>query len=231
VTTRRIAALALISLALLAAGCSDGGNAPGSTDTPTPVSATPAASLTPPPNPAPTELPPILTTPATIDGCPLGDVALCALAIDVQQALNVGDLATFFAATAPQVRPCSQTSALTDDNIGCASPDDTSDPVLALFNFGSDCCYTTAQGFESALTQWLADTDSAETWRLYGLVPRALLTADVPAIVLVQGSDDAAPLLYVLTVDAPSGYAVPGVIKGALNQLYLRPDDELLPWP
>lgn len=183
--------------------------------------------------------PPIASTPASptpslsLAGCPVDDDALCQFAVDVQAALNAGDISLITDRLVTQERPCNVTFSLVEDDIGCESPDDTSDPVVEYFNYGSDCCFKTPEQFAEALREWLDQTRDGQ-WRIESVMDDIFLNKDVTNLMFTYtregtvGQDD--PVITVRVQPADGQLSVRGITKGVRATRYVPPEAEVLPW-
>jgi hypothetical protein len=124
---------------------------------------------------------------------------------------------------APEARPCQGTFAPIGEDIGCESEQDTSDPVVLLIGFSSDCCHFRPERFVEELSDWVNETSDGAAWRLYGVIPDAVLYDAATSIVLTRGTGPEAPVLMVAVTDDSA--AIPWIAKGPFELMYLRIKD------
>jgi hypothetical protein len=230
---RTLALGCLAVLALLAAGCSgDDDPAPIPTESPpatiaSPTPIAPASTAVP----TATPMPPVITAPATMARCPVDDDALCRFALDLQDALNANDVNFLVDRLTAEERLCQGTYFLLEDDIGCESDTDMSDPVVSNFNFASDCCFTTPAAFADYFAEYLADAENDSLWRVYALVD-AHPFSDGHEVILFRGAGDEAPVVMVGTQPGTDSYTTPGIVKGSRGTFGVSyPGAVLLPWP
>jgi len=222
-----MSALSLSMTVILA--CDSGGRVATPSATGTASKTAPSVSVSD--MPAATAFPAVPSSLATRAGCPIDDVALCEFAVALQDALNAAAVNFITQHLVSEARPCRNVIYAPDEDVGCATPEATSLPLVILLRFQGDCCSTRAERFEPQLVQWIDKRANGQRWRLYAVVPRAPLWDGGAEILVVRGEADDAPTIGVGTSRREQIISVPGVIIGSRAALFVGPDEELLPWP
>lgn len=218
----------LLTLALLATSCRGDGEPSASMPTATPgIRTSPTALATPVRFPTVAATP--VTEPATLAGCPIDDEQLCGLALELEGALNSGNVGYFVARLYATQRPCRDVFYALDDDVGCPTEEGTSPPLVYLLHYGSDCCSTRPENFASQFDLWLNASAGRGSWRVYGIETGGTFWR-APGLLLVRGRGEDAPIVNVGTV-AAGDLRIPGVIVGQLQTVFIFPGAELLLWP
>jgi hypothetical protein len=181
--------------------------------------------------PAATAFPAVPSSLATGAGCPVDDVVLCAFAVALQDALNADEASFITQRLVSEARLCRNVIYAPDEDVGCATPEATSLPLVMLLRFPGDCCSTQAGRFEPQLIQWINERANDQRWRLYAVVPGTPLWDGGAELLVVRGGADDAPTIGVGTSRRENTIYVPGVIIGSRAALFVGPDEQLLPWP
>ncbi|HET6615369.1 MAG TPA: hypothetical protein VFH62_05740 [Dehalococcoidia bacterium] len=217
-------AFVLAILLVVTGACDSDGDAPATNTMARGSAVAPATmsepTLTPPPVDAP---------PQSRDGCPVEDEALCQLALDLRGAVATGDLASIQARVVPQRRPCAATFTLTDIDIGCATQDDVSDPVVAYRAYGSDCCYVPVDRFQQFLALALGQPVD-DSWRIWGIIEDSAFWESRRSVLLIRGAPADRQVIEFGIAGDGSKLGLFGIIRGTVATLNVPPDARLLPW-
>jgi hypothetical protein len=226
---RRVAlALTIAAVIAMATACDDDGAQP---DDPSP---SPTQTVAP----APTRAaympdPPASDEPATIGACPVDDPALCDFAVELQSALNAGDVGFIVDRLAPRERPCRDVIYASDDDVGCTTSEGTSEPVVFWLVTQGDCCSTGPARFRQSLEEFLVDASVEDgRWRVYGVMSEhpGSFRGD-STILLMKGTGENAALLNFGTVREGDRPLIRGAIHGTRASFFVFPGSELARWP
>jgi len=235
----RLLFAAIVSFSLIA--CDPGGDAndavtaapTGAVGTPSiarPTSSPPQATATSTGAGTPTRVvPPANSPPQTTGGCPVDDAALCDLALELREAVASGDLTAIEARLIAVEHPCAGTFTRADENIGCDSADDTSEPVVEYFAYGTDCCYVVPGRFAHFLAVALGPPVD-DTWRIWGIIEGSPFWDGQPSVLLIRGVPDDRQVIEFGTTRTGDGIGIPGMIRGTVLSLYIFPGATLKPW-
>jgi hypothetical protein len=224
----------LLGPILMAGGC--GGSATpvatltGPASSPMPVTVAPDRQL-PPPLPVATLTP--IAAVSTGDTCPIADDSLCAAALEIRAAARANDVDYF-------VRRLSAASG--DCTVGPSScpRNQQGTPVggVALFDYGSDCCYVSTEQFRDELARLLtrarpgaSDGAGAGDWNLFGVLTGASFWRSKTGVVLTALFDDNLRWVIEIGVDrAGQQWKILGAINGAVSTYFKFPEAELHRW-
>lgn len=167
---------------------------------------------------------------ATAAGCPLVDSQFCGFAVQLQDALNGGNLGFISQRLVETSHPCNGAFHELGEDIGCPDDNGVSAPLVTLLHFQGDCCYTRQENFEASLGRWVASAPQDGQWNLYGVLPSAHLWGNQPEILLARGAGAGAPTIGVGFASQDTTISSPGVRVGSLSALFVSPDEQLLRW-
>jgi hypothetical protein len=165
----------------------------------------------------------------TIAGCPVDDAALCQFALDLRDAVASANLAPIEARLIAEERPCAGTFTLADGDIGCDSEGDTSEPVVAYFHYGSDCCYVPPGQFAQLLLVALGQPVD-DTWRIWGILEGSQFWDGAPSVLLIRGAPDDRQVIEFGATGSDDSIGIAGLIRGTVMSLYIFPDAQLKAW-
>jgi hypothetical protein len=213
--------LASVLLTVTGVACSEA-DAPVATTTTPGTSTATTTSQTPETRETPHATP--IAEAATLDGCPVDDVALCQFALDAQNALNADEMEFFVSRLSPFISDCRGVSLGPLPGCEGRTPG-PSGPVVGVLGNSSDCCLVDPADFETQLRERLDRVTTDGAWRVYAVDRRT----DHDRVVIVRGTSTLPAMLSIgLTTDGELG--IPTVTVGALGGLYVFPDSEFLYW-
>ncbi len=172
---------------------------------------------------------------STGDTCPINNASLCGAALELRAAARANDIAFFIERLAPSFGHCAD-----QQEIGC-QPDATgspSPPVVAWFNYSSDCCYISADGFRGQLTRLLpsakagtSDRAGAGEWNLFGVLTGASFWQSKTAVILTAVFDHNQRWVIEIGVDlSGQQWKILGAIQGSVGAYYKFLEAELHRW-
>ena len=222
--SHRVTRVVLLSLLLLLlAACEGDGSADG--DTPTPA---PTIAATPPAGPG-SIAPPLDVPIQTAASCPIDDETLCALALDLRNAVATGGMDAIASRLMLRERPCAGIQWFVDREVGCTSSAGTTVPVAPIFNYGSDCCYADREFFLQMFELRLGLTVD-DTWRIWGFVQGSPFWEGARAVLLIRGAPEDRQVVEIGTSDASAAPGITGAIFGTVSTLYINPGATLVTW-
>ena len=220
---RACAGLGLL-VAVLTASCG-GSTKPASVVTPGVASSSQVAE------PTATPIDPI----STGDTCPISEISLCGAALELRTAARANDIAFITERLAPSFGHCAD-----QQEIGCQpeSSGSPSPPVVAWFNYSSDCCYISVDGFRGQLTRLLprakagtSDRVGAGAWNLLGVLTGGSFWQSKMAVILTALLDDNQRWVIEIGIDPSGGqWKILGAIQGPVGAYYKFPEAELHRW-
>jgi len=179
--------------------------------------------------------PTLIAAVSTGDTCPISDASLCAAALKLRAGARAGDIDFFIERLAPSFQHCADQQKIGCKPGGAGSP---SPPLVAWFNYSSDCCYVSTDEFRDQLARLLprskpaaSDSAGAGDWNLFGVLNGASFWQSKTAVVLTALLD--VNLRWIIEIGVErSGeqWKILGAIQGPVGAYYKFPDAELHRW-
>jgi hypothetical protein len=170
--------------------------------------------------------------------CPVDDPVLCRFALDLVEALNSRDSAWLEEHIGARALECGVNMERYPGCPATPTPGATAD-VVALFNYGSDCCYLTVGEFHAEFAEVLRSgtfpgTGQPGNWSVDSIILSSPFWDGNPAIVVAEGDTDddkfSSQVIEFGTTADQGELQIVGLIKGVQATRYAFPQSTVLPW-